>query len=154
MRDDEAALTAEIIRLASEYGHYGYRRVTAFSDMRDGQSTPSELNVYGAKRARNFRSAIRNTSIPIKMTVPSQDCGHNNRTIYHPRYLFRNCLPRSGSVDFDHDKLSSGQPYKMLTVLVEYTRQALWVEKTNLTANNSIWPHRGEPRINKEALTI
>ena len=42
----------------------------------------------------------------------------------------------------------------MLTVLVEYTRQALWVEKTNLTANNSIWPHRGEPRINKEALTI
>jgi putative transposase len=29
MRDDEAALSAAIIRLASEYGRYGYRRITA-----------------------------------------------------------------------------------------------------------------------------
>ena len=29
IRDDEAALTADIIRLASEYGRYGYRRITA-----------------------------------------------------------------------------------------------------------------------------
>ena len=28
IRDDEAALTADIIRLASEYGRYGYRRIT------------------------------------------------------------------------------------------------------------------------------
>jgi hypothetical protein len=29
VRDDEAALSAAIIRLASEYGRYGYRRITA-----------------------------------------------------------------------------------------------------------------------------
>jgi len=29
IQDDEAALTADIIRLASEYGRYGYRRITA-----------------------------------------------------------------------------------------------------------------------------
>ena len=29
VRDDEAALTAAIIRLASTYGRYGYRRITA-----------------------------------------------------------------------------------------------------------------------------
>jgi transposase InsO family protein len=29
VRDDEAALTAAIIRLASIYGRYGYRRITA-----------------------------------------------------------------------------------------------------------------------------
>ncbi len=28
-RDDEAALTAAIVTLASEYGRYGYRRITA-----------------------------------------------------------------------------------------------------------------------------
>ena len=28
-RDDEEALTAAIIRLASQYGRYGYRRITA-----------------------------------------------------------------------------------------------------------------------------
>jgi hypothetical protein len=27
--DDEAALTEDIIALARQYGHYGYRRVTA-----------------------------------------------------------------------------------------------------------------------------
>jgi putative transposase len=31
------------------------------------------------------------------------------------------------SVDFVHDKLSNGRPYKMLTVLDEYTREALSV---------------------------
>ena len=31
------------------------------------------------------------------------------------------------SIDFVHDKLSNGRPYKMLTVLDEYTRQALAV---------------------------
>jgi transposase InsO family protein len=29
VRNDEAALSAAIIRLASEYGRYGYRRITA-----------------------------------------------------------------------------------------------------------------------------
>ncbi len=28
-RDDEAALTADIIALAREYGRYGYRKITA-----------------------------------------------------------------------------------------------------------------------------
>lgn len=28
-RDDEAALTADIVELASRYGRYGYRRITA-----------------------------------------------------------------------------------------------------------------------------
>ena len=27
IRDDEAALTADIIRLATQYGRYGYRRI-------------------------------------------------------------------------------------------------------------------------------
>ena len=29
MADDEAVLTANIVSLASEYGRYGYRRITA-----------------------------------------------------------------------------------------------------------------------------
>ena len=31
------------------------------------------------------------------------------------------------AIDFVHDKLSNGRPYKMLTVMDEYTRQALTV---------------------------
>ena len=41
------------------------------------------------------------------------------------------------SVNFVHDKLSNGRPYKMLTVLDEYTRQALAVEvRTRMTAGD------------------
>ena len=29
MPDDEAALTADIVELATRHGHYGYRRITA-----------------------------------------------------------------------------------------------------------------------------
>lgn len=38
----------------------------------------------------------------------------------HPNYVW--------AIDFVHDKLSNGRSYKMLTVLDEYTRQALCVE--------------------------
>lgn len=38
---------------------------------------------------------------------------------HHPNHIW--------SVDFVHDKLSNGRPYKMLTVLDEYTREALCV---------------------------
>ena len=37
----------------------------------------------------------------------------------HPNHVW--------AIDFVHDKLSSGRPYKMLTVLDEYTREALRV---------------------------
>jgi putative transposase len=37
----------------------------------------------------------------------------------HPNHVW--------SIDFVHDKLSNGRPYKMLTVLDEYTRQSLRV---------------------------
>jgi hypothetical protein len=50
---------------------------------------------------------------------------HKNSSIIrlrptHPNHVW--------SVDFVHDKLSNGRSYKMLTVLDEYTRQALAVE--------------------------
>ena len=41
---------------------------------------------------------------------------------------FAKTLSGNGAIDFVHDKLSNGKPYKMLTVLDEYTRQALCVE--------------------------
>ena len=33
-KDDEAALTEEIIKLAKDYGRYGYRRITALLNQR------------------------------------------------------------------------------------------------------------------------
>jgi len=50
---------------------------------------------------------------------------HKDSSVIRLRPLHQNHI---WSVDFVHDKLSSGRPYKMLTVLDEYTRQALCVE--------------------------
>lgn len=41
--------------------------------------------------------------------------------------LMPKCPNHIWAFDFVHDKLSNGRPYKMLTVLDEYTREALCV---------------------------
>ncbi len=43
MRDDEAALTRAIIELASEYGRYGYRRMTALLRQQGWEVNPERL---------------------------------------------------------------------------------------------------------------
>ena len=43
---------------------------------------------------------------------------------------------RSG--DFVHDRLSNGRPYRMLTVLDEYTREALCIEVRNRMGANDV----------------
>ena len=50
---------------------------------------------------------------------------HKDSSVIRLRPQYQNHI---WSVDFVHDKLSSGRSYKMLTVLDEYTRQALCVE--------------------------
>ena len=49
---------------------------------------------------------------------------HHDASIIRLRPRFPNHV---WSIDFVHDKLSNGRPYKMLTVLDEYTREALAV---------------------------
>lgn len=61
---------------------------------------------------------------------------HPNRiwAIHCPGRRLRSNLPRG---DFVHDKLSNGRSYKMLTVLDEFTRQALAVTvRTNMGAED------------------
>ena len=51
-RDDEAALTADIIELAKAYGRYGYRRITALLRRRLGrepQARAADLATGGAE---------------------------------------------------------------------------------------------------------
>ena len=52
---------------------------------------------------------------------------HHDSSVIRLRPLYPNHI---WSIDFVHDKLSNGRPYKMLTVLDEYTREALCVNVT------------------------
>jgi hypothetical protein len=52
----------------------------------------------------------------------------------HDTSIIRFCTPSPNhiwSIDFVHDKLSNNRPYKMLTVIEEYTREALSVTVAN-----------------------
>ena len=58
------------------------------------------------------------------------------------------------SIDFVHDKLTNGRSYKMLTVIDEYTREALCVAvKPKMNANDvldvlfDLILKRGKPRL-------
>jgi len=62
--------------------------------------------------------------LPQRHKRPKRFCHHDASIIrLRPRYPNHVWL-----IDFVHDKLSNSQPYKMLTVLDEYTREALCVK--------------------------
>ena len=60
---------------------------------------------------------------------------HHNASIIRLRPYYPNHV---WSIDFVHDKLSNGRPYKMLTVLDEYTREALAVTVANKMGSSEV----------------
>ena len=115
VREDEGPLTKAIINLATEYGRYGYRRITALLNQqgwdvnhkrveriwrREGLKVPQKQ----PKRARlwlNDGSCIR-----LRAT--------------HARHVW--------SYDFVMDRTHDGRAYRMLTVIDEYTHECLAIE--------------------------
>lgn len=70
----------------------------------------------------------------IKLRKKRKRLYHKDASIIRLRPRHHN---RIWSIDFVHDKLSTGRPYKMLTVLDEYTRQGLCVvAQSRMNAND------------------
>ena len=61
-RADEEALTADIIALASQYGRYGYRRITAL--LRNAGWTVNVKRVEGSTHASTAAGLRRNQERP------------------------------------------------------------------------------------------
>ena len=106
--DDELRLA--LIRLAKQYGRYGYRKIAQLLRMEGwtvNQRLWREEGLQLPQRHKRRKRLYHKDSSVIRLRPK------------HPNHIW--------SVDFVHDKLSSGRRYKMLTVLNEYTRQALYV---------------------------
>lgn len=111
-RDDEEPLTQDILRLAGQYGRYGYRRITSklweegwsvsFSRVeriwkREGLKVPQKQ----PKRARlwlNDGSCVR-----LRPSRPNE----------------------VWSYDFVADRTHDGRPYRIMSLIDEYTRECL-----------------------------
>ena len=108
------ALRLALIRLAKRYGRYGYRKV--------GELLRTEgWRVNHKKVERLWRE--EGLQLPLRHKKRKRLYHHDASVIrlrpHYPNHIW--------SVDFVHDRLSTGRPYNMLTVLDEYTREALCV---------------------------
>lgn len=114
-RPDEDALTGDIIRLASRYGRYGYRRITALLRT-DGWRV-------NAKRVERIwrREGLK---VPRKQS-------RRGRLWLNDGSCVRLRAERPGHVwsyDFVQDRTHDGRAFRMLTVIDEFSRQSLAIE--------------------------
>ena len=111
---NEDNLRLALIRLAKQDGRYGYRKV--------GELLRAEgWSVNHKKVARIWRE--EGLQLPHRHKRRKR-LYHHDGSIIRLRSQYPNHI---WSIDFVHDRLSNGRPYKMLTVLDEYTREALSV---------------------------
>jgi len=113
-KDDEEGLRLALIRLAKQYGRYGYRKIAALLRAEGWQVNHKKVEriwreegLQLPQRHKKRRRLYHKDSSVIRLRPK------------HPNHIW--------SIDFVHDKLSNGRSYKMLTVIDEYTRQALCV---------------------------
>ena len=113
-KDDDEGLRLALIRLAKQYGRYGYRKIAKLLRIEG-------WDINHKKVERIWREE--------GLQLPAR---HKKRKrLYHKDSSAIRLRPQHSnhiwSVDFIHDRLSNGRPYRMLTVIDEYTREALAV---------------------------
>jgi putative transposase len=114
MARDDDALRLALIRMAKQYGRYGYRKVAELLRMEGWRV--NHKKVERIWREEGLQQPDRHKK--------RKRLYHHDASVIRLRPQYRNHI---WSIDFVHDKLSTGRPYKMLTVLDEYTREALCV---------------------------
>ena len=109
---DEGALRGDIVRLASRFGRYGYRRVT---DM-------LRIEGWGVKHKRVER-IWRQEGLKVPQRQPKRGrLWLTDGSCIRLRPLYRHHV---WAYDFVADRTHDGRPLKMLTVLDEYSRECL-----------------------------
>jgi len=114
-RGDEAALRTDVVKLASRYGRYGYRRVTAL--------LKAEGWVVNHKRVERI---WREEGLKVPRRQPKRA-----RLWLNDGSCIRLRPTHPGSVwsyDFTMGRTHDGHPLKLLTVMDEYTRECLAIE--------------------------
>ena len=110
--DDKELLTKRLVELASEYGRYGYRRVTAM--------LRNEGWIVNHKRVERLwrREGLK---VPQKQPKRSR-LWLNDGSIIRLKPEFKKHV---WSYDFMHDRTHNGVPFRILNVIDEYTRECL-----------------------------
>jgi transposase InsO family protein len=109
---EEGELRRDIVRLASTYGRYGYRRITAL--LRTEGWVVNHKHVERIWREEGLR-------VPVKQPKRGRLYLNNGSCIRLRPYWGNHVW----SYDFVSDRLYNGKKVRMLTVIDEYTRKCL-----------------------------
>jgi transposase InsO family protein len=111
-RADEDALTKAIIRLAEQYGRYGYRRITAL--LRAEGWSVNVKRVYRIWRREGLKVPMKQ---PKRGRLWLADGSCVRLRPMRPGHVW--------SYDFVQDRTHDGKVFRALCVIDEFTRQAL-----------------------------
>jgi len=112
VKDDEEALRAEIVRLATGYGRYGYRRITALLH-----------NAGWRVNHKRVERIWRQEGLKVPKRQPKRRrLWLNDGSCVRLRPTHRNHV---WSYDFVSDRTHDGRAIKILTIIDEYSRQCL-----------------------------
>ena len=111
-RSDEDSLIQAIVDLASEYGRYGYRRVTASLRTQGWQVNHKRVERIWCRE---------NLKVPIKPPKRARlwlnDCSSMRLLPEHRHQVW--------PYEFDMDRTHDGKAFRMSTVIDEFTRECL-----------------------------
>ena len=110
--DDEAALTAAIVRLATRYGRYGYRRIREML-VAEGWRV-NVKRVYRIWRREGLKVPMKQ---PKRGRLWLNDGSCVRLRPQRPNHVW--------SYDFVQDRTQDGRAFRMLVVLDEFTRRCL-----------------------------
>ena len=111
-RDDETALTADIIALATEYGRYGYRRTTAM--LKKSGWVVNRKRVERIWRREGLKVPARQ---PKRRRLWLNDGSCIRLRPERPNQVW--------SYDFVADRTHDGKAFRMLCIIDEFTRESL-----------------------------
>lgn len=111
-KDDEAIVRERIITLATKYGRYGYRRITAL--LRSEGWSVNHKRVQRVWREEGLK-------VPQKQPKRGRLFLNNGSTIRH-RPFYKNHV---WSYDFVMDRTHDGRAFRTLNIIDEYSRECL-----------------------------
>jgi putative transposase len=114
-RADEAALTADIVALATRYGRYGYRRITVM--LRDAGWAVNAKRVERIWRREGLKVPQKQ---PKRSRLWLSDGSCIRLRPEHPNHVW--------SYDFVEDRTHDGRKYRMLNLIDEFTRECLAIQ--------------------------
>ena len=113
--DDEARLVAEMVELATHYGRYGYRRITAMLRWEGWKVNHKRVERLWRKEGLKVPSRQ-----PKRRRLWLNDGSCVRLRAAHKDHVW--------SYDFVHERTHDGRAFRLLSILDEYTRECLAID--------------------------